>query len=69
MEQPNIVIKGKKYWQVACENCQKANRMSFFFDEKKSFAVKCECGNTIELDNMKFQREPNKKAIPLRNII
>lgn len=66
---PKIEINGKTYWQVACKKCQRADRYKIFFDGKKSFLVRCECGNTTEIDKAELQRKPDKKPIPLHMLI
>ena len=68
-EQPNIKLGDKTFWQVACKKCEKADRYSVFFDGKKSFVVKCECGNTTEIDRAELQSHPDEKPIPLHLLI
>ena len=59
MEQPNIKINKKTYWQAACKTCNKADRYKVYYDGKKSFVVRCQCGGTTELDNAKLQKKPD----------
>ena len=65
MIQPNIKINKKTYWQVACKICKKADKYKIFYDGKKDFVVRCECGNTTILNQAKLQRKPNEEPIPL----
>lgn len=69
IEQPNIKINGKTYWQVACKKCQRADKYRMFYDGGDSFAFRCECGNTTELDKLRVQNKPDEKPIELRHIL
>ena len=66
MEQPSINIDGVKYWKVGCRLCMSANAYSFFYDGRKGFAMKCACGNTIDLSKVKFQSRPDRQPINLK---
>lgn len=70
MEQPSIMFEGKKYWQIGCKNCQRAELITIFFEPKTcSFAFKCECGHVIKMESSNVKKKPNETPINLRQMI